>query len=100
MLYLLLFFSLNTNYSLILFLHLVKIGVRTVGIEDFVAIHDGYEVLGVGEVDDVVGVAREHDDRLDVVATYLIVENLSIRVGFVSQLNESVTADYSKVFKL
>ena len=37
-------------------------------IEDFVAPHDGDEVFGVTEVDDVVGVAREHVDGLDVLA--------------------------------
>ena len=52
-----------------LFLHyLIKIGVGALRIENFVAIHDGDEVLGVGEVDDVVGVAGEHDDGLDSVA--------------------------------
>ena len=52
-----------------LFLHyLIKIGVGALRIEDFVAIHDGDKVFGVGEVDDVVGVAGEHDDGLDSVA--------------------------------
>ena len=52
-----------------LFLHyFIKRGVGTIGVEDFVAIHDGDEILGVGEVDDVVGVAGEHDDGLDSVA--------------------------------
>ena len=52
-----------------LFLHyFIKIGVGALRIEDFVAIHDGDEILGVGEVDDVVGVAGEHDDGLDSVA--------------------------------
>ena len=33
-----------------------------VGVEDLVAVHDGDEVFGVGEVDDIVGVAGKHDD--------------------------------------
>ena len=51
-----------------LFLHWFEVGIGFVGIEDFVAVHHRDEVLGVGEVDDVVGVAGEHVDGLDVVA--------------------------------
>ena len=47
-----------------------------------------------------MGVAREHDDGLDLVARYFIVENLGIRVGFISQLNQSMTADYREVLEL
>jgi hypothetical protein len=34
-----------------------KIGIRLVRIEYFVTVHYGDEVLGIGKVDDVVGVA-------------------------------------------
>ena len=52
-----------------LFLHyLIKIGVGALRIENFVAIHDGDEVLGVGGGGEGVGVAGEHDDGLDSVA--------------------------------
>ena len=51
-----------------LWLHWVEVCVWSSGVEDLVAVHNCYEVLGVGEVDDVVGVAWEHDDGLDVVA--------------------------------
>ena len=90
----------SIHFLLLISLHWVEVCVWTVGIEDLVAVHDGDEVLGVGEVDDVVRIAREHDDGLNVVATYLIVENLGIRVGFVSQLNESMTAYDCEVLKL
>lgn len=44
------------NFNKILLLnYLVKDSIRLLGIEDFVAVHDCYEVLCVGEVDDVVG---------------------------------------------
>ena len=43
-------------------------GIRSVGVEDLVSPHDDDEIFGVGEVDDVVGVAGEHVDGLDVVA--------------------------------
>ena len=36
------------------------------GVKDFVAVHDGDEVLCIREVDDVVGIAREHVNRLNV----------------------------------
>ena len=84
----------------LLFLHGIEIGIRTIGVENLVAVHDGHEVFGVAQVDDVVGVAREHDDRLYLISAHLIVENLGIRVGFVSQLNESMSADYREVLEL
>ena len=60
-----------------LFLHyLIKIGVGALRIENFVAIHDGDEILGVGEVDDVVGVAGKHYDGPDFVAGDLVFEYL------------------------
>ena len=45
-------------------------------------------------------VTREHDDRSDFVATYLIVENLSIRVCLITKLNQSMAADYCEVLEL
>ena len=72
-----------------LWIYWIKVCIRSSGIEDLVAVHDGDEVLGIGEVDDVVGIAREHDDRLYLVTTYLIVEDFRIWVGFVSQLNQA-----------
>ena len=50
------------------FYYFIEVSIRTLRIEDLVAVHDGDEILGVGEVDDVVGVAGEHDDGLDSVA--------------------------------
>ena len=85
---------------MLFFYYLIVICIRASGVEDFVAVHDGNEVFGVTQIDDVVGVAGEHDDRLDVVTANLIVENLGIRVGFVSQLNKSVARDYREVLEL
>ena len=56
--------------------HRVEVGVGLVGVEHFVAVHHCHQVLGVGEVDDVVGVAGEHDDGLDFVTTYFVVNYL------------------------
>ena len=49
-------------------LHRFKISIRFIGIEDLVAVHHRHEILRVGKIDDVVGVAWEHVNGLDVVA--------------------------------
>ena len=56
--------------------NLVEIGIRSIRVEHFIAVHHRHEVLGVGKVDDVVGIAWEHDDGLYLVATHLVVNNL------------------------
>ena len=38
----------------------IEIGVRTVWVEDFVAVHHRHEVFSIREIDDVMGVTREH----------------------------------------
>ena len=45
-------------------------------------------------------IAREHDDRLNLVTRDFIVENFSIGAGFVAELDETVTADYREVLEL
>jgi len=79
----------------------VEVGVWFIGVEDLVAVHDCDEVLGVGEVDDVVGIAGEHDDGLDPVAIDFIVEDDWVAVFvelvfcrvFRAELDEAVAAD-------
>lgn len=79
-----------------LFFDFVKVGVGPVRIEYLVAVHDGDEVFGIGEVDDVVGVAGEHDDTLDFVTTHLVVEDF---VGaFLAELDEAVACNNNKLF--
>ena len=81
-----------------LFFDFVKVGIGTVRIEYLVAVHDSDEVFGVGEVDDVVGVAGEHDDTLDFVTTHLVVEDF---VGaFLAELDEAVARDNDELFPL
>lgn len=81
-----------------LFFDFVKVGVGPVRIEYLVAVHDGDEVFGVGEVDDVVGVTGEHDDGLDFVTTHLVVEDF---VGaFLAELDEAVARDDDELFPL
>ena len=74
-------------------LNLFEEGVGLVGVEDFVAVHDGHEVFGVAEVDDVMCVAWEHVDGLDVVAVYFPFEDFAFRVIEVTLLDEAVTFD-------
>ena len=81
-----------------LFFDFVKVGVGPVRIEYLVAVHDSDEVFGIGEVDDVVGIAREHDDRLDFVTTHFVVEDF---VGtFLAELDEAVARDDDELFPL
>ena len=49
-------------------LNRLEVGVGLGGVEDLVAVHDGYEVFCVAQINDIVCVAREHVDGLDVVA--------------------------------
>lgn len=81
-----------------LFFDFVKVGVGPVRIEYLVAVHDGDEVFGVGEVDDVVGIAGKHDDGLDFVTTHLIVEDF-VR-ALLAELDEAVARDDDELFPL
>ena len=64
-----------------------------IGVEELVGIHDGDEVVGVGQVDDVVRISREHMDGLDVIAADLPFEYARFRVVQIALLNESVAGD-------
>ena len=67
-----------------------EIGVWFVWVEDFVAVHYCDEVFGVGEVDDVVGVAWKHVYCLDLITRNLEVEDF-VR-AYSALLDKSVTA--------
>lgn len=85
------------SLSLFLF-YLIKIGIWLIGVKDFVTIHHGHQIFCVGEVDDVVGVTREHDDRLNLFTTYLIVHHFVC--AFFTELDKSVTRNNDKLFPL
>jgi hypothetical protein len=74
-------------------LNLFEEGVGLVGVEDFVAVHDGHEVFGVAEVDDIMGVAWEHVDGLDMVTIYFPLEDFAVGVIEVTLLDEAMTFD-------
>ena len=70
-------------------LHLLEVRVRLAGVEDLVAVHHRHQILGVGEVDNVVRVAWQHVDALDVVAAHLELDDL-VGAEF-ALLDEAVT---------
>ena len=81
-------------------LNYLKESVWLIGIEYLVAVHDGNEVFGVREVDDVMCVAREHVDGLNVVAVNFPFKDFTFGVIEVTLLNKSVAFDDDKLLKL
>ena len=82
----------------LLFLHRVKIGIRAIGVEGLVAVHHCYEVFRLAQVDDVVGVAREHYHTLNFIATHLIIKHF---VGALfAHLYQAVSAHHDELFPL
>ena len=75
-------------------------GVGFIGVEDFVAVHYGYEVFGVGKIDYVVRVAREHVYGLNMVAVDLPFEYLSFGVVEAALLDETVALDHYELLEL
>lgn len=70
-------------------LYKFKVCIRFVRIKEFVGPHYGDQILRLGEIDDVVGVAGEHVDALDVVSTDFKLNNL-IRAKL-TLLNQTVS---------
>ena len=60
------------------------------GIEDFICPHYGDQVFRVGEIDDIVGVSRQHMDSLDTVARDLKLDDF-VRTDL-ALLDEAVVA--------
>ena len=81
-------------------LHHLKERIRPPGVEYLVAVHYSYEVFGVGEVDDVVGVAGEHVDALDVVAGDFELDDFAFGVVEVALLDKAVTAHHDEELPL
>ncbi len=65
--------------------------VRMPGVKHLVGPHDGDQILGVAEVDDVVGVAGQHVDGLNAVAGDLELQDLV--AADPALLNEAVAGD-------
>ena len=75
-----------------------EVCIGLVGVEDLVAVHHRDEVFRVAEVDDVVGIARQHVYALDVVASHLELNDL---IGAkLTLLDEAVTAHHNEELPL
>ena len=72
--------------------------VGALGVECLVAVHHGHKVFGIGEVDDVVSVSREHYHRLYAVAGDFVFPDLA--GSFLAHLYESVPFHYDELFPL
>ena len=81
-------------------LNWVEERIRVRRIKDLVAIHHRDEILRVGEVDDVVRIARQHVDALDVVARDLELDDLPFGVIQVALLDEAVATDHDEELPL
>ncbi len=77
------------QFHILLFFYRVKVCIRMVLVEDLVAIHHRDEVLSLGQVDDVVGIAGKHDYALYPVPADFIVQDL-VR-AFLTEPDESVS---------
>ena len=86
------------NDAIVVSLYVLSEGVWLTGVEPLVGPHDGHQVFGVAEVDDVVGIPWQHVHRLDVVSIHLKFQNL-IRADF-PLLNQAVAADHHEKLPL
>ena len=80
--------------------HWVEIRIRTLRVKDFVAIHYRYQVLGIAQVDDVVGITRQHNHTLNLVAAHLVVQDFTLGIVLVAQLDQTMSAHHDKLFPL
>jgi len=72
--------------------------VGTVGVEALVAVHNGDEVFGVRQVDDIVGVSGEHVDGFDPVAADLELQDF-VRAEL-ALLDKSMPRDHDEELPL
>ena len=80
--------------------HRVEESIRVRRIKYLIAVHHRDEVFRFGEVDDVVGIARQHVDALDVVACDFKFDNLPFGVVEVALLDEAMTRHHDKELPL
>lgn len=81
-------------------LYWIKESIRVRRIKDLIAIHHSDQILGVGEVDDVVRIAREHVDALDIVACDFEFDNLPLGIVKVALLDKAMTSNHNKELPL
>ena len=79
-------------YIIILFFYyFIEESIWLFRIENFVAVHHCYEIIRIAQVNNVVSVAREHNDALDFISTYLIIEDFT--GSFLAKLNQTMTGN-------
>ena len=77
-------------------LNFLEIRIRLVWVENLVTVHHRDKVLGFREVDDVVRIARQHVDALDVVAAHFkLYDFICAQFAF---LNQSMTTNHDEKF--
>ena len=80
--------------------YLFKKRIRLFGIKDLVAIHHGHKVFGVTQVDDVVSIAGQHVDGLDVVAIDFPFQHTAGGVVEVALLDQAVALYHYELLEL
>lgn len=75
-------------------------GIRIIGVKHFIAVHHRNQIISFGEVDNVVGVAGEHMDDLNVISKDLPFQHLAFRIIEVTLQDEAVAFHYNKLLKL
>ena len=88
------------NFSRFALLYRFKECIRLVGVKHLITVHDGNEIFGIGEVNDVVGIAREHVDSLDVVARDFPLQHFAFGIVQVPLLDEAVALDHNELLEL
>ena len=69
-------------------------------IENFVAIHDRHKVFGLGEVDNVVSIAREHVDALDIVTGDFKFDDLAFGIVKIAFLDKAMASNHNEELPL
>ena len=87
--------SLYGNYMFNL--NLLKECIWFIGIEDFVAVHHRNQILSITQIDDIVRIAGEHVNGLNLVATHFPLQHLAFGVIKVALLNQSVTFHHNEL---
>lgn len=85
---------------MLFFYYFIKECIRSLGIENLIAIHHRNKILCIRKIDDIVCIARKHDHRLNFVSRDCIFKNLRIRIILVAHPNESMTTDYDELLPL
>ncbi len=95
----------NKHYLLLLFFstgfsNRNKKSIGFLWVEDLVAVHYGYKVFGIAEINDIVRKAREHVDGGDVIAIDLPLQHFAFGIIQVPLLNQAMPLDHNELLEL